>query len=28
VMFFYKDTHFDAVMKNNTQVGVGIQLQI
>jgi len=28
VMFFYKGTKFDAVMKDNTQVGVGIQLQI
>lgn len=28
VMFFFKDTRFDAVMPNNTQVGVGIQLQI
>jgi hypothetical protein len=28
VMFFFKDTRFDAVMQSNTQVGVGIQLQI
>jgi hypothetical protein len=28
VMFFIKDTRFDAVKHNDTQVGVGIQLQI
>jgi hypothetical protein len=28
VMFFYKDTRFDAVMHNDQQFGVGIQLQI
>jgi hypothetical protein len=28
VMFFYKDTRFDAVKVNDKQVGVGIQLQI
>jgi hypothetical protein len=28
VMFFFKDTRFDAVKPNDTQVGVGIQLQI
>ncbi len=28
VMIFYKDTRFDAVQRNNKQVGVGVQLQI
>ena len=28
VMFFYKDTRFDAVQTNSKQVGVGVQLQM
>jgi hypothetical protein len=28
LMFFYKDTRFDAVQTNSKQVGVGIQIQI
>jgi hypothetical protein len=28
VMFFFKDTRFDAVQSNNKQVGIGVQLQI
>jgi hypothetical protein len=28
VMFFFKDTRFDAVQPNNKQVGIGVQLQI
>ena len=28
VMFFYKDTRFDAIQQNSKQVGVGVQLQM